>query len=384
VAEPIPPVAFLDLGATYRELQDELDGAWRRVMESGWFVLGTELTAFEERYARSVEADHAIGVASGLDALVLALRALDIGPGDEVIVPSNTYVATWLAVSAVGAVPVPVEPDPTSHCMDPANIEAAITPATRAILPVHLYGHPADLEPIIDIARRHGCAVIDDAAQAHGARYQGRAIGAIADITCWSFYPGKNLGAYGDGGAVTTDRADLADRVRLLRNYGSREKYVNVERGVNSRLDELQAALLGVKIAHLADWNQRRARIAARYLDAFAGLSGLHLPSESEHVTHAWHLFVIRSPERDALQARLAAEGIQTLIHYPIPPHRQEAYADLAQRAPLPLAEQLADEVISLPIGPHLTDADVDRVIGAVIRSAGRSEAEAVLVPSDE
>lgn len=360
-----PPVPFLDLGATYRELETELDQAWKRVMQSGWYLLGAEVRGFEEEFAASVGATDAVGVASGLDALVLALRALDIGPGHEVIVPSNTYVATWLAVSAVGATPVPVEPDPVTHDLDPARIEAAITGATRAVLPVHLYGHPADLDAIGDVARRHGCAVVDDAAQAHGSRYHDEPVGALADITCWSFYPGKNLGAYGDGGAVTTSRTDLADRVRLLRNYGSREKYVNEERGVNSRLDELQAAFLRVKLGHLDEWNARRARIAARYRAAFADLD-LVLPTEASDVVHAWHLFVVRSKARDRLRADLEARGVQTLIHYPIAPHQQQAYADLHVRAPLPLAEQLAAEVLSLPIGPHLDDDSVERVVDAV------------------
>ena len=359
-------VPFLDLGATYRELQDELDQAWRTVMDSGWYVLGSELSSFEAEYASFVEAGHAVGVASGLDALVLALRALDVGPGDEVVVPSNTYIATWLAVSAVGATPVPVEPDERTHNLDPERIDAAITGRTKVVLPVHLYGQPARLGPVLEVARAHGCRVVEDAAQAHGARWDGRRIGSVGDLVCWSFYPGKNLGAYGDGGAVTTDSPELAERLRVLRNYGSSRKYVNVERGVNSRLDELQAAVLRVKLRHLDAWNERRRRIASRYLEALEGSDDLVLPRVATGAEPVWHLFVVRHGARDRLQAHLADHGGDTLIHYPIPPHRQAAYHDLDLRTPLPLAEQLAEQVLSLPIGPHLADADVDRVLGAL------------------
>ena len=359
-------VPFLDLRAGYLELKAEIDAAVARVLDSGYYILGPEVEAFETEFASFCEARHAIGVADGLDALVLALRAMDVGPGDEVIVPSNTYIATWLAVSQVGATPVPVEPLPGTHNIDPARIEAAITPRTRVILPVHLYGQPADLAPILDIARRHGLRVLEDGAQAHGARYQGRRIGAHGDAVAWSFYPGKNLGALGDGGAVTTDDPVLADRIRVLRNYGSRVKYVNEVKGVNSRLDPLQAAILRVKLAHLAAWNQRRADIAARYLDALQGL-GLGLPRIIDGAESSWHLFVVRHPAREAQQQALQAAGVGTLIHYPIPPHRQQAYADASwQAGAFPLAEQLADEVMSLPIGPHLDAAGVERVIAAL------------------
>ena len=282
------------------------------------------------------------------------MRALDIGPGDEVIVPSNTYIATWLAVSGVGATPVPVEPDPATYNIDPARIEAAITPRTRAILPVHLYGQPADLDPILDIARRHQLRVIEDAAQAHGARYKGRRIGAHGDIVCWSFYPGKNLGALGDAGAVTTNHAALAARVALLRNYGSRQKYVNEEAGVNSRLDPIQAAVLRVKLGVLNDWTARRRAVAAAYTEELRD-SGLILPHVPDWAEPAWHLYVVRSPNRDALQAKLTEAGVGTLVHYPIPPHMQQAYAGMgiAPEAQ-PLARRLADEVLSLPMGPHL------------------------------
>ena len=364
-------VPFLDLGAPYRELRAELDAAVQRTLESGWYLLGDELAAFERAFAAYTHTRHAVGVANGLDALELALRAMGVGRGDEVIVPSNTYVATWLAVTAVGATPVPVEPDPTTYNLDPARVAAAITARTRAILPVHLYGLPADMDPIVALARRHGVLVLEDAAQAHGARYKGRPAGALGDVAAWSFYPGKNLGALGDAGAVTTDDAALADAVRVRRNYGSRVKYVNEVRGTNSRLDELQAAVLTVKLAHLEAWNARRAAAADRYRDALA-TTALVLPYVPDWAHHAWHLFVVRvpggAPARDALQRHLHAAGVGTLIHYPVPPHRQRAYADLAfDAAAFPIAATLADEVLSLPIGPHLTAAQQDRVIDAVL-----------------
>lgn len=356
-------IPFLDLGAAYRELKSEIDAAVHRVLDSGWYILGPEVEAFEADWASYCGAAHAIGLANGLDALILALRALEVGPGDEVIVPSNTYIATWLAVSAVGARPVPVEPDPATHNIDPARIAAAITPATKVLLPVHLYGQPADLDPILALARQHGLFVVEDAAQAHGARYKGRRIGAHGDVVCWSFYPGKNLGALGDGGAVTTNRADLADRIAVLRNYGSRLKYVNEVLGANSRLDPIQAAVLRAKLPHLDSWTDRRRAIAAAYAEGMKD-SGLILPQVPEWADPAWHLYVVRAPDRDGLQRRLTEAGIGTLIHYPIPPHMQQAYADLGL-APeaLPLARDLAAEVLSLPMGPHLSLADAARVI---------------------
>jgi dTDP-4-amino-4,6-dideoxygalactose transaminase len=361
-------VPFLDLRAAYLELKPEIDAAVARVLDSGWYILGEEVDAFEAEFAAYCEANHCVGVANGLDALILSLRALAIGPGDEVIVPSNTYIATWLAVSTVGATPVPVEPDPATFNIDPARIEAAITERTRAIIPVHLYGQPADLDPILEIARRRGLFVVEDAAQAQGARYKGQRIGAHGDVVCWSFYPGKNLGAMGDGGAVTTDRADLADRIRMLRNYGSREKYVNDIKGVNSRLDPLQAAILRVKLARLDEWNERRRDIARAYGDALGG-AGLTLPRTPDWAEPAWHLYVVRSPERESLRARLGAAGVGTLIHYPIPPHMQEAYRELGYaRDDLPWARRLADEALSLPIGPHMRQEDV-ALVAKVLRA---------------
>jgi dTDP-4-amino-4,6-dideoxygalactose transaminase len=355
-------IPFLDLRAAYLELKSEIDAAVARVLDGGWYVLGPEVEAFEAEFAAYCGAAHAVGVANGLDALKLALRALNIGPGDEVIVPSNTYVATWLAVTQRGATPVPVEPDARTYNIDPDRIAASLTPRTRAILPVHLYGQPADLDPILAIARRHGLAVVEDAAQAHGARYRGRRIGSHGDVVCWSFYPSKNLGAFGDAGAITTNRADLADRIRVLRNYGSREKYVNEVVGVNSRLDPLQAAVLRVKLQHLDDWNARRRTIAAVYTDGLRD-APLALPHVPDWAEPAWHLYVIKTTNRDALQKRLTNAGVGTSIHYPIPPHKQKVYADL-RLAPdaLPIASQLADEVLSLPMGPHLEPAQAKEV----------------------
>jgi dTDP-4-amino-4,6-dideoxygalactose transaminase len=305
-------------------------------------------------------------VANGLDALHLALRAMDIGAGDEVIVPSNTYIATWLAVSQCGATPVPVEPDEHTCNIDPIRIEAAITPRTRVILPVHLYGQPANMDEILAIARKHGLRVLEDGAQAHGARYKGRRLGAYGDVVAWSFYPGKNLGAMGDGGAVTTNDAQLADRIRMLRNYGSREKYVNEARGYNSRLDPLQAAILRIKLAHLDDWNARRSALARCYRQDLSGC-GLTLPHVPKWAEPAWHLYVVRHPQRDALQKALSDAGIGTLIHYPIPPYRQQAYAELGFAGDdLPIASRMANEVLSLPMGPHLGFEEQARVIATL------------------
>ena len=361
------PVPFLDLGASYDELRDDLDTAYRRVMASGWYIGGGEVEAFEEAFAAYCGVDHCVGVGNGLEALHLTLRAYGIGEGDEVIVPSNTYIATWLAVTYTGATPVPVEPDPATYNLDPARIEAAVTDRTRAAMPVHLYGQPADMDPILEVARRHGLRVVEDAAQAHGARYRGRRTGVLGDAAGFSFYPGKNLGAFGDAGAVTTDDADLADRLRALRNYGSRRKYHNEIVGYNSRLDPLQAAFLGVKLGHLDEWNARRARIAVCYLDAL-GDTDLVLPTVPSWADPAWHLFVVRTDDRAGLLAHLERADIGTLVHYPVAPHRQPAYADLEiQEGALPISEAIHQEVVSLPIGPHQTDAQTKAVIEAVL-----------------
>lgn len=363
---PIAParVPFLDLGAAYDELRDELDAAALRVLHSGWFVLGPEVEAFERSFATWVGTREAVGVASGLDALTLALRALRIGPGDEVVVPSNTYIATWLAVSAVGAVLVPVEPDRDTHAMTPAAVAAALTPRTAAVLTVHLHGRVApDAHGLRALCDRHGLALVEDAAQAHGAR----GAGTTGHVAAFSFYPSKNLGAQGDAGAVTTDDPALAERVRMLRNYGSRERYRNDEQGLNSRLDPVQAAMLGVKLPHVHAWNARRRALAHRYDEALRGVDALVLPVHpSDPAEHVWHLYVVRVREdRDGLRARLADAGIDTQVHYPIPPHRSGAYAG-AGLGPFPIADRLADEVLSLPVGPHLDPTAVDRVADAL------------------
>lgn len=366
-------VPFLDLAAGYADISGEVMAATERVMQSGQYIMGDELGAFEQDFAAYCEAGHAIGVASGLDALILALKALDIGPGDEVLVPSHTFIATWLAVTHCGATPVPVEPDALTCNLDPALLEARITARTRAILPVHLYGQPADLDAILAVARKHGLKVIEDAAQAHGARYKGRKIGSHGDLVAWSFYPGKNLGAFGDGGAVTTNDAQLAERIRVLRNYGSRIKYENDCIGYNSRLDNLQAAYLRIKLRHLDAWNQRRQAIARSYLQQLSPLADgvLRLPSVASWAEPAWHLFVIQHEDRDRLQARLMDDGVQTLVHYPIPPHRQLAYQGSAMaNATLPVAEALARTVLSLPIGPHMSEQQLSAVVEAVNRHA--------------
>ena len=359
-------IPFVDLTPCHAGLAAELESACIRVLRSGWYVLGEELSHFEREYSEYVSSDHCIGVGNGYDALVLALRALGAGPGDEVIVPTNTYIATWLAVSAVGATPVGVEPDDTFN-IDPSRIEAALTTRTRALLPVHLYGQPADLAAVCEIAHRHGLRVIEDAAQAHGAQYGGSRVGSSPDLVAWSFYPTKNLGALGDGGAITTNDAELAERLRLLRNCGAREKYWNEVRGVNSRLDELQAAMLRVKLRHLDSWVARRQAVAELYLNGLCDMPGLTVPTLRQDVSHGWHLFVVRVPDRDALQRHMTSCGIQTLIHYPVPPYRQPAYRDLAvPEGAYPLTDRLSEEILSLPMGPYLGLDDAAFVVDSI------------------
>lgn len=359
-------IPFLDLGATYRELKTEIDAAVAGVLSSGYYIGGPEVEAFESEFAAYCEVDHAVGVANGLDGLHLALLAMDVRPGDEVIVPSNTFIATWLAVSQCGAIPVPVEPNEATHNLDPERIAAAITSKTKVIIPVHLYGQPAELDPILAVAKKHGLLVLEDAAQAHGSRYNGRKIGGHGDAAAWSFYPGKNLGGFGDGGAVTTRHAHIAERIRVLRNYGSRIKYVNDVRGFNSRLDPIQATVLRIKLRHLDDWNTRRKEIAAQYTAAFSD-TGLILPAVAAGSDPVWHLYVVRSPDRENLQNALTAAGVHSLVHYPIPPHKQVAYQDfIAKENTYPLAELLATQVLSLPVGPHMQAGDVEQVIQTV------------------
>lgn len=368
-------IPFLNIHASYAELKDEFDASYHRVMDSGWVLLGKETDSFEEEFATYCEAKHCIAVGNGLDALRLILQAWDIGPGDEVIVPSHTFIASWLAISALGAKPVPVEPDESTYNINPLRIEAAITGRTKAIMPVHLYGQPADMDPIMDLAAQHGLKVVEDNAQAQGARYKNRRTGSLGHAAATSFYPGKNLGAFGDAGAVTTNDDALADRVRMLRNYGSKVKYQHEFQGINSRIDELQAAFLRVKLRHLDEWNARRKALAAEYLVHLSELSSQLfsisgfplLPTVPVWADPVWHLFVIRHAARDALQKHLGEHGIQTIIHYPIPPHLSGAYANLnLKSSALPTAEKMASQVLSLPIGPHTSIADVETVAAAV------------------
>ncbi|QDR82792.1 DegT/DnrJ/EryC1/StrS family aminotransferase [Sporomusa termitida] len=346
-------IPFLDLKATYRELQSECDVAYHRVMESGWYIMGDELRHFEDEFARYCGVKHCIGVGNGLEALHLVLRAWGIGTGDEVIVPANTYIATWLAVTYAGARPVPVEPEPETYNLDSGKIAAAINQNTKAIIAVHLYGQPADMDAINSIARQYHLKVLEDAAQAQGAVYKGRHTGNLGDAAGFSFYPGKNLGAFGDAGAVTTNDDVVAAKIRSLRNYGSKIKYSNEVQGFNSRLDELQAAFLRVKLKHLDEWNRRRRSLAEIYLQKLNG-ENLSVPYVPEWAEPVWHQFVIRSRSRDELQRYLKDKEIETLIHYPIPPHLSGAYHDLGFKAGnFPLTELLANEVLSLPIGPH-------------------------------
>lgn len=359
-------IPFLDLSPMHEACGADMRAAYERVLASGWFILGAEVEAFEHEFAAFCGTRHCVGTGNGLDALILILRAFGIGPGDEVVVPATTFIATWLAVSHVGATPVPVEPGEGSFNLAPELFEAAITPRTKAVIPVHLYGQVADMPAIGAIARRHGIKVIEDACQAHGARLHGRIAGGLGDAAAFSFYPGKNLGALGDGGAVTTQDPEVAERVRVLRNYGSRIKYHNDLKGVNSRLDELQAALLRAKLPHLARWNAARARIAAAYLEGL-GDTGLGLPAVPPGHEPVWHLFVVRHPARDTLRARLEAAGIGSAIHYPVPPHLQPAYADLGHRAgDFPRSERIHREVLSLPLYPGMTDAGIRHVIDTV------------------
>nr|AKG06372.1 aminotransferase DesV [Salinispora mooreana] len=361
-------VPFLNLGAANDEVRADLDAAYARVSASGRYLLGPELEAFEAEFAAYCTARHCVGVGSGLDALVLALRALGVGPDDQVIVPAHTFIATWLAVSATGARPVPVEPDESTYGICPDRLADAITPRVKAVLVVHLYGHPVDLDSVRAVADRHGVPVVEDAAQAHAASYRKRRIGATG-VVAFSFYPAKNLGALGDGGAVVTDDPRLADRIRLLRNYGSSRKYDHQVQGTNSRLDEFQAAVLRAKLPHLDKWTARRARVARRYTQALAGLPNLVLPLVAPWATSAWHLYVVRTRYRERLRSQLADAGVHTLVHYPIPVHRSGAYRnteDVRRAGPLPLSERLAEEVLSLPIGPHLPDESVEVVVSAV------------------
>ncbi len=357
-------VPFIDFTQLHQPIRIQLDAAYHRVMDSGCFIMGPELEAFEAEFAQYCGVKHCTGVGNGLEALHLLLRAYDIGLGDEVIVPSNTYIATWLAVTHCGATPVPVEPDSNTYNINSSLIETAITSRTRAIIPVHLYGQSADMDAINYLAQKHNLIVIEDAAQAQGARYKGRRVGSLGHAAGTSFYPGKNLGALGDGGAILTDDDVVAEKVRKLRNYGSRIKYQNDLIGYNSRLDEMQAAFLRVKLAVLDGWNAKRRMIASQYSELLAGTE-IGLPYVPDYVEPVWHLYVIRSRHRDELQAHLAQQGISTLIHYPIPSHQQACYHSY-QNHTLPVAELLAAEVLSLPVFPGLEQAKIDAVVMAL------------------
>ncbi len=360
-------VTFADVHWTYKELRPELDQSYHRVMDSGWYILSDEVTRFEQEFADYCGVRHCVAVGNGLDALTIALRALEIGPGDEVIVPANTYIATWLAISAVGARPVPVDADEDTSNIDPSLVPAALTPATRALFPVHLYGQPADTHGIAQAAGDLRLPVIEDAAQAHGASLGGRRAGALGTVAGFSFYPTKNLGAFGDAGALVTDSEEIAEFARLFRNYGSPRKYENVLPGANSRLDPLQAAFLRVKLAHLDAWNARRREIAERYLAEIRECGPLlSLPRVISGCEAVWHVFCVRSRERDALAASLAERGIETLIHYPTPPYASDAYAPEGPWPAMPVSDRLAAESLSLPMGPHLDDEAVGLVIAAV------------------
>ncbi len=360
-------VPFLDVRAINARHADELKAAAARVIDSGWYIMGEELAGFEREFAAYCGVRHAVGVGNGLDALSLILRGYRqlgaLGEGDEVIVPGNTFIASFLAVSENRLVPVPVEPDPLSFNLDPARVEAAIGPHTRAIMAVHLYGQLADMPALAALARRHQLLLIEDAAQAHGAGSDGCKAGAFGDAAAFSFFPVKNLGALGDGGAVATGDARLAQRIAALRNYGSEVKYRHLYQGVNSRLDEIQAAMLRVKLRHLDEDVAWRRRVARRYRDGIRHPQ-IQLPQVAHEEQHAWHLFVVRCSRRDALQRHLLAHGIHSQVHYPVPPHRQPAYPDLHDRR-LPLTERLHDEVLSLPMGPTLDESAVERVIAA-------------------
>jgi dTDP-4-amino-4,6-dideoxygalactose transaminase len=359
-------IPFLQLGDAVAEQRPQIDAAIKRVLDSGWYLLGPELDNLEREWSEWCGATHAVGVSNGLDALHLVLRSWGIGPGDEVIVPSNTYIASWLAVTMAGATPIPIEPEWDTCCINPALIKQAISTRTKAIMPVHLYGHPCDMPAIMVIAREHGLRVIEDAAQAHGAEINGKRIGSHGDAIAWSFYPSKNLGALGDAGAITTNDAELARKLKMWRNYGSAVRYVNEVAGYNNRLEELHAAVLRIKISALADWNDRRQRLGQRYQRELTGL-GLTLPTVRPGVRHAWHLYTIRHPSRDRIKIYLDSIGVGTLIHYPIPPHQQQAYASLGlAHTSFPIAERIHKETLSLPLGPHLSDEAQTAVIAAV------------------
>ena len=361
-------VPFLRLDQTYFDARNEIDGAIGRVLNSGNYVLGSEVEEFEREYGSFCASSHCVGVGSGLDAIELSLRAVGVSPGDEVIVPANTYIATWLAISRCGAIPVPVEPNDETFNIEAEGIEAAITSRTTAIVVVHLYGQPVHLRPIMELGKKYGLKVVEDAAQAHATEYEGHRVGSHGDAVAWSFYPSKNLGAFGDAGAVTTNNPEIADRVRVLRNYGSRAKYYNETKGLNSRLDPIQAAVLRVKLKYLDSWNMRRHLIADQYIEAIQGFSQIKLPSTPPWGRSSWHLFVVRFKNRDRVQDELKRRGIETIIHYPVTPHRQLAYKDFSSRS-FPISERMSSEVLSLPMRPNLSEDEARFVADGLIHA---------------
>ncbi len=361
-------IPFLSFASTNNQIRQEILSAFTRVFDSGWYVLGKELHQFEADYAAFNQTKYCIGVSNGLDALHLALKTLNIQEGDEVIVPSNTYIASLLAVSFVGATPVLVEPSPVTYNIDPLNIEEKITPRTKAIMPVHLYGQCCEMDAIMEIAKRHNLYVIEDNAQSQGATYQGKISGSFGDVSGTSFYPVKNLGALGDAGALTTDREDLAHAATVLRNYGSQKKYYNQTVGHNMRLDECQAAFLGVKLKYLHAWIEERQQIAAWYDHYLSGIEGLTLPKIAEGASSVYHLYTVRTRRRDQLQKHLHEHGVGTLIHYPIPPHLQEAYRSLGfQKGDFPIAEEIAEKILSLPLFIGMREEEVEYVAQGMV-----------------
>ena len=349
------------------DVKDKLLPSFEQFIDKGWYILGDQVKQFEKDYASYCGAAYCAGLANGLDALIVALKVLGIGEGDEVIVPSNTYIASWLAVSYVGAVPVPVEPRLATYNINPDLIEPAITPKTKAIMPVHLYGQCCEMDAIMHIAKKHNLFVVEDNAQAQGASYREKKTGSFGHINATSFYPGKNLGAYGDAGAVTTNDEKLLTKATTFRNYGSQKKYYNEIKGINSRLDELQAGFLSIKLTHLDAWTAERVHIANTYNQKLAGIGDLILPEVATHASHVYHLYVIRTKQRDALQHFLSEQGVGTLIHYPVPPHMQEAYQELNYRkGDFPLAEEIAETCLSLPIYPGLTEEEINQVVSAI------------------
>lgn len=358
-------VEFLDLSKTYIDLKDELDDAYFRVMAKGHYIRGEECDLFEKEFASYVGAKHAVGVANGLDALRLILVAYGIGAGDEVLVPSHTFIATWLAVTSVGATPIPIEPSYDDYLIDLTEADHLITNKTRAIIPVHLYGQTTNMDQVRSFAKKYNLLVIEDAAQSHGAKFRGVSAGNLGDAAAFSFYPGKNLGGFGDGGMITTNNSALADKIRCISNYGSKKKYYHEVEGLNSRLDEIQAALLRIKLKNLNQWNERRNKISDYYTNNIIN-PDLNLPKVQPHCYHVWHLFVISCENREKVMNRLEQEGIQTLIHYPIPCHKSEIYKNLYQGYDLTIAEKLASRILSLPIGPHLSDSKVEYVVETI------------------